>query len=107
LALTAFFKIIKEINRLAASEKLTKSISNLALPEFEKMLDILGLKISLASVEEKKAIDELLEKREQLRKAKNYEEADRIRDKITQMGIELVDHKGRTIWMKKEKIKAE
>ena len=30
-----------------------------------------------------------------------------VRDELNQMNIELIDHKGKTIWMKKEKIKNE
>jgi cysteinyl-tRNA synthetase len=45
--------------------------------------------------------------REQSRKEKQFEEADKIRDKLNEMNIELIDHKGKTIWMIKENIKAE
>ena len=30
---------------------------------------------------------------------------DKIRDELNEMNIDLIDHKGRTIWMKKEKIR--
>ena len=30
-----------------------------------------------------------------------------VRDKIAEMGISLIDHKNRTLWMKKEEINAE
>ena len=45
--------------------------------------------------------------KENARKEKKFDEADKIRDKLNEMNIELIDHKGKTIWMKKEKIKAE
>ena len=35
---------------------------------------------------------------------KKFQDADYIRDKLNDMNIELIDHKGKTIWMKKEKI---
>ena len=38
---------------------------------------------------------------------KQFDEADKVRDEIAIMGISLIDHKSRTIWMKKEAIKAE
>jgi cysteinyl-tRNA synthetase len=38
---------------------------------------------------------------------KNYEQADNIRDKISEKNIIFVDHKNKTIWIKQEKIKAE
>ncbi|KRT60726.1 MAG: cysteinyl-tRNA synthetase [Thaumarchaeota archaeon CSP1-1] len=36
LALSAFFKFVNQINQLAASDSLTKSIADVALPHFEK-----------------------------------------------------------------------
>ena len=107
LALSAFFKLVKEINRVAASDSLTKSISKLALNRFEKMLDVLGLVIPKISEEEINSINGLIKKRETMRGKKQFQEADFIRDQIAEMGIELIDHKTRTTWMKKEKIKSD
>jgi cysteinyl-tRNA synthetase len=107
LALAAFFKLVKEINRLAASDSLTKSISKLALNRFEKMLDVLGLVIPKITEDEINSINDLIKKRETLREKKQFQEADFIRDQIAEIGIELIDHKTRTTWMKKEKIKAD
>ena len=45
--------------------------------------------------------------RKKCRDEKQFEEADKIRDQLNEMNIELIDHKGKTIWMKKEKIKSE
>ena len=44
---------------------------------------------------------------EKLRDEKKFEEADKIRDQIAGLGISLIDHKNKTLWMKKEAIKAE
>lgn len=107
LALSAFFKFVNEINQLAASETLTKSISDLALSQFEKMVNILGLKIPQISKNEINSINGLIQKRESLRAQKQFQEADKIRDQISEMGIELIDHKNRTTWMKNEKIKSD
>jgi cysteinyl-tRNA synthetase len=44
-------------------------------------------------------IDGLIDARNVARKAKNFKEADRIRDELKAMGIELEDHKnGTTTW---------
>ncbi|MFB5630991.1 MAG: cysteine--tRNA ligase [Nitrosopumilaceae archaeon] len=107
LALSAFFKFVNEINQLAAQETITKSISELAIPTFEKMMNVLGLIIPAISIEEIISINELIKKRESLRLEKKFSEADKIRKQITEMGIELIDHKNKTTWMKKEKIQAE
>ncbi len=107
LALLAFFRLVKEINRFASEETLTKSIADLAQESFEKMLYVLGLNIPKMTEEEKNSINDLIEKREKLRKEKQFEEADKIRGQISEMGIELIDHKNKTTWMKKEKINSE
>ncbi|PIW32649.1 MAG: cysteine--tRNA ligase [Nitrosopumilales archaeon CG15_BIG_FIL_POST_REV_8_21_14_020_37_12] len=107
LALSAFFKLVKETNKRAAEGVLGKSDSETILPEFNRMLQILGLNIPHISEEEKQRIDEMISKREQLRKEKQFEDADKIRNKINEMNIEIIDHKGKTIWVKKERIKAE
>jgi len=107
LALLAFFKFVNEINQLAASETITKSISDLALPFFEKMIYIFGLKIPKITEDEINAINGLINKRESFRAEKKFQEADKIRDQISEMGIELIDHKNKTAWMRKEKIQSE
>jgi cysteinyl-tRNA synthetase len=56
---------------------------------------------------EKHEIDNLILNREKMRKEEQFEKADKIRDELNKMNIELIDHKERTIWMKKEKIKSE
>ena len=107
LALSVFFNMIKNVNSLAAEEKITKNMSEKMLPVLEYMLDVLGLKIQTVSDEEIESVFALIKKRENLREQKQFEEADKIRDEIASMGISLIDHKNRTIWMKKEIIKAE
>jgi len=107
LALLAFFKLVKEVNHLAAEEKLDSNDVEIIIPEFERMLEILGLIIPKITLEQKQEIDNLITNREQLRKEKKFQEADKIRDKLNEMNIELIDHKGKTIWIRKEKIKAD
>ena len=107
LALSAFFQLVKESNRLAADEKLGKENSQIIKKELKRMLQILGLNIPEITENEIHEIDKLIINREKAREEKNYDDADKIRDKLNEMNIELIDHKGKTIWMRKEKIKAE
>jgi len=107
LALLAFFQLVKEVNRLAAEVKLGKADAVIIKTELERMLEILGLTIPKMTENEKQKIDNLITSREQLRKEKQFEEADEIRDKLNEMNVELIDHRENTIWMKKENIKAE
>lgn len=105
LALSAFFQLVKETNRLAAEEKLGSKDAQIIKKELERMMKILGLSIPEMTESEKQEIDDLISSREKFRKEKQFEEADKIRDKLNEMNIELIDHKGKTIWMKKEQIK--
>ncbi len=107
LALSAFFQLVRETNRLAAEEKLGKEDAQIIKTELQRMLEILGLTIPEMTENEKQEIDNLIESREQFRKEKQFGDADKIRDKLNEMNVELIDHKDRTIWMKKENIKAE
>jgi len=107
LALTEFFNMIKIINGLASEENITKSIATQVMPILEKMLEILGLNVIKTTDDEIESIFKLLEKREELRKNKQFDEADNIRTQISDMGIYLIDHKNKTLWMKKEKINSE
>jgi cysteinyl-tRNA synthetase len=105
LALSAFFQLVKETNRLAASEKLGIENAQIIMKEFERISNILGLEIPKMNQEEKQEIDSMITNRERFREEKQFEKADQIRDELNEMNIELIDHKGKTIWMKKEKIK--
>jgi cysteinyl-tRNA synthetase len=58
--------------------------------------------LSEAAALNEKKIDELISARKAARNAKNFSEADRIRDELNEMGIELEDHKdGTTTWQVK------
>jgi len=107
LALLAFFKLVKEVNYLAAEEKIDTNNAKIIIQEFERMLEILGLVIPKITPDEIQEINNLIIAREQLRKENKFQEADKIRDKLNEMNIELVDHKGKTIWVRKENIKAD
>ena len=85
LALTEFFNMIKIINGLASEENITKPIATQVMPILEKMLEILGLNVIKTTDDEIESIFKLLEKREELRKSKQFDEADNIRTQISDM----------------------
>jgi len=107
LALTIYYKLIREVNSLSAEEKLTVASAKIILPEFERMSAILGIKILKVSDDEKNEINQMIKKRDEYRAEKNYDEADKIREQIAGRNIIFVDHKNKTRWIKQEKIKAE
>ena len=106
LALSAFFQLVKETNRLAAEEKLGERNTDTIKIELKRMLEILGLKIPEITNIQKEKIDKLISDREKARLGKKFKEADKIRDELNQMNVELIDHVGKTIWIPKENIKA-
>ena len=105
LAMSTFMKFVTELNRYAASDKLTKSMAELALKYFSNFMDVLGLKVIEATDDEKKEIEELITVRNKLRAQKKFQSSDDIRKKlIEKYSVELMDHKDRTIWKKVENI---
>lgn len=107
LALDAYYKLIREVNAKAAQELISESSAKKILPIFEQMNDVLGISIEKTTDDEILEINELLQKREQLRLEKDFQKADEIRDEIKKRNIILLDHKNKTVWMKHEKIKSE
>jgi len=107
LALTIYYKLIREVNSLSAEEKLTVASAKIILPEFERMSDILGIKILKVSDDEKNEINQMIKKRDEYRAEKNYDDADKIREQIAERNIIFFDHKNKTTWVKQEKINAE
>jgi cysteinyl-tRNA synthetase len=102
-AVTEFVKFVTKLNKYVAADKLTRDMADGALPTFKKIMDILGLKIIETSDREKKEIEEVVVQRNKLRAEKKFNEADEIRKKLLERSVELLDHKGRTIWVKREK----
>ncbi len=103
LALTAFMKFVTRINQLAASEKLTPGMARAALPALERMMGVVGIRIVEASEQERKEIEALVAERNRLRVEKKFKEADEIRKKLAGGSIELMDHRGSTVWKKVER----
>ena len=63
---------------------------------------IIGLKVSQVSKQEFEEIEEQIYKRNMFRSEKNYLESDKIRLKLAdRFNIELIDHKGFTLWKKR------
>jgi len=101
LALSSFMSLVNAINIFAADEKLTKEMAEVVMPQFDKILDILGLKVAEATERDRIQIEELIGVRNGLRQERRYAESDTIRKKLSdEYSVRLIDHKKRTIWMK-------
>ncbi|HET7147082.1 MAG TPA: cysteine--tRNA ligase [Candidatus Nitrosopolaris sp.] len=103
LAFTVFLKLVTELNRYAAEEKLTADMAKIADVVFNNIMKVLGLRIIEANDIEKKEIESLIGMRDQLREQQKFYESDAIRKKLfEEYSVELIDHKKRTIWSKTE-----
>ncbi len=100
IALTAFTSFVRTINRYAADDKLNMNVAAALEPTFDAIMFVLGLKIGKVDDEERKEIEFMVEKRNELRAQKKFTEADRIREQLKTIGVELMDHKRRTVWKK-------
>lgn len=100
-ALTSFFKFISKINSIFSIEVADKEKSCLIYELLEKFMFVLGLKIASDLDKDKDKIQELIKKRDTFRNHKNYEAADEIRKELlTKFNVELIDHRGFTVWKK-------
>ena len=91
-ALASLFNFVREVNRLIDQNKLSKEeaekVRKLML-NFDKVLGVIGEEEK--EEELPKEIMELIQKREEARKRKDWKTADEIREKLRQMGIILED----------------
>ena len=81
-ALAVIFDFVKEVNKTGGGKK-----SYNLIIEFDKIFSVLTIEDLKLSQEIKK----LIEEREKARKEKDYEKADKIRDKIRDKGYILED----------------
>lgn len=101
-AVSAIFDLAREINTACAvGSGASKELCEKALQLFEELVDVLGL----LYVEEKTdslddEVEALIAQRQAARKAKNFAEADAIRDKLKGMGIILEDTPQGVKWRK-------
>lgn len=107
LALTGLMKFVAGINQLAAADNLSRQMADRLLTALQKMMGVLGLRVMEADWAEKGEIEELIKERSRLREAKKFREADELRKKLLEeRSVELMDHKARTVWVKRERTAA-
>lgn len=98
-AVSAIFELVKLMNT-AVTDKSSGAFDRTLLEEVEKLCDILGI------ITEKKEelldadIEEMIARRQEARKAKNFALADQIRDELAAKGILLKDTREGVKWTK-------
>ncbi len=101
LAITALYDVLKA--------KTTDATKLAALADFDRVLSLNLLQAAQALREKQKqeaeanadpVVDALVQARAQAKMAKNFAEADRIRDELKAMGVEIIDTPQGTKWRK-------
>ncbi|MDO8496294.1 MAG: cysteine--tRNA ligase [bacterium] len=89
-AFAAIFELVKNVNSDLASDSISKN----GAKEIKKLLEYANSILGIIPSERKEIpaeIQELAEKREKLREEKNYDESDKIRTQIQDLGYEVED----------------
>lgn len=87
--LTAVFELVRELNIMSADAFAPKEELEEGLKVFNELIDVLGLLYERKESEIPQEVLDLVEKRKEARKAKDFAEADRIRDEITALGYSV------------------
>ena len=85
-ALSAVFELVRELNIMAADSATPKAQLQAGLALFEELTGVLGLLYERKEDAVPQEVLDLVEQRKAARKAKDFAEADRLRDAITALG---------------------
>ena len=85
-ALSAVFDLVRELNIMAADAATPKAQLEAGLALFEELTGVLGLLYERKEDAVPQEVLDLVEQRKAARKAKDFAEADRLRDAITALG---------------------
>ncbi|MDW5563515.1 MAG: cysteine--tRNA ligase [Methanomassiliicoccus sp.] len=93
-AMSEVFELVRETNRLLGSGELSAQGAHEVLGALEEMDKVFAILPTVEAATEDRSgevIDILIEVRNELRKRKQYDLADRIRDRLKEKGVELQD----------------
>ncbi len=88
-AITAVFELVRELNKLAADANTSKEQLEAGSAVFEELIGVLGLLYERKEDAVPQEVLDLVEKRAEARKAKDFAAADAIRDQIAALGYSV------------------
>ena len=100
-AISVIFELVRAIN-IAVEKNPTKALATACLDMLHEFTDVLGLLYNKKEEDDSldSKVETMIEARQAARKAKNFAEADRIRDELKAMGITLMDTPQGVKWSK-------
>lgn len=101
-AVSVIFELVRAIN-IAVEKTPTKALAQACLTMLHEFTEVLGLLYSRKDQADdglREKVEAMIQARQEARKAKNFAEADRIRDELKAMGITLMDTPQGVKWSK-------
>lgn len=98
-ALAALFEFTREINKIMDQQGLSPGDKQKVEDVLRGVDAVLGV-MDLEFPKPDEKVQDLIKKREAARREKDWESADRIRQELGEMGIELIDTRDGTVWRK-------
>ena len=100
-AVSVMFELVREVNTATGKDGCSKALAKACLDRLLELDGVLGLLYKQEEGDDLAAwVEDLIAKRQEARKAKNWAEADRIRDELKEKGIILEDTKQGVKWKK-------
>ncbi|MBO8178413.1 MAG: cysteine--tRNA ligase [Bacillus sp. (in: Bacteria)] len=96
-AISVLFELSKQANYYLMEKNTMESVIDAFMNEFETLFHVLGLTLEQEQLLDEE-IEQLIEKRNQARKERNFALADQIRDQLKEMNIILEDTPQGTRW---------
>jgi cysteinyl-tRNA synthetase len=96
-ALAALFEFTRRMNRLMETRGLSPSDRERVESLLKDIDSVLGI-MDLNPPPKDEALEDLIRRREEARKVRDWERADRIRDQLKGMGVEVIDTAEGTLW---------
>jgi len=100
-ALAALFEFTRRINRMMDKGGLTPSDKEKLEKALKGLNAVLGI-LDLEPPHKDVAVEELIRSREEARRSKEWVTADRIRQQLGEMGVEVIDTPNGTIWRREQ-----